>query len=314
MIHLEVRYPSGETHEVKLESLLVTVGRDPGSDLVLNDIRCSRRHAVVEEGPEGITIRDSGSANGVYVNGVKVDRAPLRPGDLVQLGDVQLTVLPRDLIGTLAEEPATAVDAEATLMMDSAPTPEGDLMPTEPVGGPAPPPLPPVPGLLPTLPESRVRPAAAVVARPLTVTLLSLLWMISVPLNLLSCILLGLGASGRGGGAVVLGAVCGLAFAAVGTAMALGLWKLRSWARALQIALAGIGILNCPFAPAAVTTLVYMLRAEVAAAFEGRPAPEKDPREGVFAAVLVGCVLLGGVVSLALVFFVAYLGGRPAAF
>ena len=48
---------------------MATVGRDPSSDLVLNDPKCSRRHAVIEAGAEGITIRDSGSANGVFVNG-----------------------------------------------------------------------------------------------------------------------------------------------------------------------------------------------------------------------------------------------------
>ena len=57
------------------------VGRDPSCDLVLNDVKCSRRHAVVEAGPHGLAIRDTGSANGVFLNGKKVDRSALKEGD-----------------------------------------------------------------------------------------------------------------------------------------------------------------------------------------------------------------------------------------
>ena len=74
-MRFEVSYSSGTTHEVTLAGSLVVLGRDPGCDIVLNDTKCSRRHAVVEDTPDGLVIRDSGSANGVYVNERRVDRS-----------------------------------------------------------------------------------------------------------------------------------------------------------------------------------------------------------------------------------------------
>ena len=93
MIKLEISYPGGTTHEVELSESVVVLGRDPACDVVLNDTKCSRRHAVVEEGPGGLVVRDTASANGVFVNGRRVDEAPLAPGDVVRLGDVSLELV-----------------------------------------------------------------------------------------------------------------------------------------------------------------------------------------------------------------------------
>jgi pSer/pThr/pTyr-binding forkhead associated (FHA) protein len=64
----------------------LTIGRDPTSDVFLNDITVSRSHAVVERQGGEITISDAGSLNGTYVNGVSIDRVALRAGDAVQIG------------------------------------------------------------------------------------------------------------------------------------------------------------------------------------------------------------------------------------
>ncbi|HJS58981.1 MAG TPA: FHA domain-containing protein, partial [Vicinamibacteria bacterium] len=104
-MRFEVKYPSGEPHEVELSGTVAVLGRDPSCDLVLNDARCSRRHAVVEAGPQGISIRDAGSANGIYVNGKKVERSALADGDVVRLGEVSLRVLPEEVPGTVVMAP-----------------------------------------------------------------------------------------------------------------------------------------------------------------------------------------------------------------
>lgn len=73
--------PDGET----------SVGREAGNGLALvTESTVSRRHAtIVKNGPE-ISVRDEGSSNGTYVNGVKIASATvLRPGDQVQFGQVQ---------------------------------------------------------------------------------------------------------------------------------------------------------------------------------------------------------------------------------
>ena len=74
----------GDTFYIDRPSL--TVGRDPDSDIFLNDVTVSRTHAVLEMDAEGVTVRDVGSLNGTYVNGQCVDSAVLADGDVVQVG------------------------------------------------------------------------------------------------------------------------------------------------------------------------------------------------------------------------------------
>lgn len=59
----------------------LTIGRGNDCDLVLDEPEMSRRHAMVEATPAGIWLRDLGSANGTYVNGVQVRDAVLYTGD-----------------------------------------------------------------------------------------------------------------------------------------------------------------------------------------------------------------------------------------
>jgi hypothetical protein len=67
-----------------------TVGRHAGSDIFLDDISVSRRHAVFERTPRGTVVRDSGSLNGTYVNRDLVDELLLQDGDEVQIGKFRL--------------------------------------------------------------------------------------------------------------------------------------------------------------------------------------------------------------------------------
>ena len=73
-----------------LDSDLVSVGRDPGSDIFLDDITVSRRHAEVARDGARYSIRDVGSLNGTYVNRRIVDQGELNEGDEVQVGKFKL--------------------------------------------------------------------------------------------------------------------------------------------------------------------------------------------------------------------------------
>ncbi len=68
----------------------LTIGRDPGSDIFLNDVTVSREHAVVTSGGGEIAVADAGSLNGTYVNGVCVETCRLTSGDVVQIGRFQM--------------------------------------------------------------------------------------------------------------------------------------------------------------------------------------------------------------------------------
>jgi hypothetical protein len=68
-----------------------TVGRSRDCEVVLEDSGISRRHADIRPGPEGWTIEDLGSTNGVLVNGREIRGAqPLQPGDRLQLGTTEI--------------------------------------------------------------------------------------------------------------------------------------------------------------------------------------------------------------------------------
>jgi DNA-binding NtrC family response regulator len=69
-----------------LSDVPVSFGRDPNCSVQLDDPRVSRRHAEVRRVADVHLICDTGSKNGVFVNGARVDRAILSPGDLVRLG------------------------------------------------------------------------------------------------------------------------------------------------------------------------------------------------------------------------------------
>lgn len=71
----------------------LTLGRDPGADVFLNDVTVSRKHAVVTLSGGEVSVEDVGSLNGIYVNGVNVDKAILRDGDNLQIGMFQMVFL-----------------------------------------------------------------------------------------------------------------------------------------------------------------------------------------------------------------------------
>ena len=76
-----------------LDGAEFSMGRDPKSDIFLNDVTVSRRHAVVHRTPDGVTVTDAGSLNGTYVNGILVDKATLRSGDALQVGRFRMVFL-----------------------------------------------------------------------------------------------------------------------------------------------------------------------------------------------------------------------------
>ena len=68
-----------------------TIGRSRDCDIVLDDTGISRRHAEVRPGPDGWTIADLGSTNGVLVNGRAVAGAQLLSGgDRLELGSTEI--------------------------------------------------------------------------------------------------------------------------------------------------------------------------------------------------------------------------------
>ena len=68
----------------------VLSGRHPDSDIFLDDVTVSRKHAVFRRIEGRFVVRDVGSLNGTYVNRELVDEAVLTTGDEVQIGKFRL--------------------------------------------------------------------------------------------------------------------------------------------------------------------------------------------------------------------------------
>ena len=78
---------------IALDSDEVSIGRHPESDIFLDDVTVSRRHAVVSRVGAGFHVSDAGSLNGTYVNQARVETAALNDGDEVQVGKFKLVYL-----------------------------------------------------------------------------------------------------------------------------------------------------------------------------------------------------------------------------
>ena len=84
-----VRGPIAGTR-IALTKDVTTAGRHPKSDLFLDDITVSRRHAEFVRTDRGFRLRDVGSLNGTYLNRERVEEADLSNGDEIQIGKYKL--------------------------------------------------------------------------------------------------------------------------------------------------------------------------------------------------------------------------------
>jgi pSer/pThr/pTyr-binding forkhead associated (FHA) protein len=76
-----------------LPNTIKTMGRAPRADFIVEAALVSRLHCQFTLSSEGtLTVQDLGSTNGTFVNGEKIDRACLTPGDRVRVGRVEFTV------------------------------------------------------------------------------------------------------------------------------------------------------------------------------------------------------------------------------
>jgi pSer/pThr/pTyr-binding forkhead associated (FHA) protein len=69
-----------------LDAAVTTAGRHPESDIFLDDVTVSRRHAEFRNEARGFVVADVGSLNGTYVNRERIDEVVLADGDEVQVG------------------------------------------------------------------------------------------------------------------------------------------------------------------------------------------------------------------------------------
>ncbi len=94
---------------LELDSNELSIGRDKGNILVIDQPAVSRQHCLVRAGENGYRIRDLASRNGTYVNGMPVKERTLHNGDQIQVGYCAMLFLAENesgsSVGLLAEDP-----------------------------------------------------------------------------------------------------------------------------------------------------------------------------------------------------------------
>src|SRR5438874_12205725 len=91
-----VKAPAGGEKGYPMSQLTVTIGRSDQCDIAVKDSSISGHHAEIRKSNGEITVRDLGSANGIYLNGERIEQAELFDGDVLRLGQTSVRV---DVVG-----------------------------------------------------------------------------------------------------------------------------------------------------------------------------------------------------------------------
>ncbi|MGD0202108.1 MAG: SpoIIE family protein phosphatase [Bryobacteraceae bacterium] len=116
---LAITSPDGKTRTIRLETAAISLGRSVSNELCFpEDVGLSRQHMVLERDGDGWSVRDLGSKNGTFVNGVRVaGRTSLRPGDRIVASRILMVYAPNDSAAQtiFVNGPAAARPSQATL-------------------------------------------------------------------------------------------------------------------------------------------------------------------------------------------------------
>jgi pSer/pThr/pTyr-binding forkhead associated (FHA) protein len=85
----------------------IIIGRDSNSDICIDNIAVSRKHARITKGADDYLVEDMGSINGTFVNGHWVSKKLLDAGDEISIGKYSLVIC-------LEDDPATATATATT--------------------------------------------------------------------------------------------------------------------------------------------------------------------------------------------------------
>ena len=85
-----LRYTDADgEHSFILSRESSSIGRSPDQDLVLREPFVSRHHALINQHDRGYEVVDQQSSHGIFLNGIRVERASLKSGDTIQFGSLK---------------------------------------------------------------------------------------------------------------------------------------------------------------------------------------------------------------------------------
>ncbi|MDE0838056.1 MAG: FHA domain-containing protein [Kiritimatiellae bacterium] len=89
---IHYRDATKQEHDLKLGTQPVFIGRDPNSDIVLDDERVTRAHCEIRHWGGAYVVKDLKSKNGTFLNDEPIDVAIIGPLDIIKVGPYLLTV------------------------------------------------------------------------------------------------------------------------------------------------------------------------------------------------------------------------------
>ena len=106
------------TAVMRAPARVMRIGRDPGNDLVIPDLSVSREHAELRNTGGGrYEIVDLGSHNGTFINGRRVDRAPITEQDLIGIGRASFRLVGEELREFIDEGDVSLVAQDLTVRL-----------------------------------------------------------------------------------------------------------------------------------------------------------------------------------------------------
>src|SRR3954447_1744722 len=119
-----------EGSDIALDRSMVVVGRHPLCDVRLDSLRISRHHCCMTQDKDELVVRDLGSTNGIRINGERVERGRLRPGDELSIAHIRYRLengVAQEM--TLADPNASLLNGiHAPAAVRPSPSPELELM------------------------------------------------------------------------------------------------------------------------------------------------------------------------------------------
>ncbi len=131
MLEIDVSLKGRPVRSYQFSQNAISIGRDPQSDIHLDNAGVSRRHAQIVLDGERIEVLDVGSSNGTFVNGYPAAERILAPGDIIQVGKFSLALA--------MKEAGAAAQAQANLDLDrfqGTIVVDGDSAPSTPAPAP----------------------------------------------------------------------------------------------------------------------------------------------------------------------------------
>ena len=92
MLTILLKFKDSEIKTIETDKAEITIGRNPGNDIPIDNLGVSKQHAKIVKHDGGYVVEDLNSTNGTFINDKRVARAVLNNNDVVHIGKHSLQI------------------------------------------------------------------------------------------------------------------------------------------------------------------------------------------------------------------------------